>query len=171
MIGGGGGKGDDLVPFLVANICYRFDVAQDPLAAVFFHLRLLVGYFGADNEFSGFLARGAFAAFGAFFDLDDGFFGFFEIFHQRHGSTADTMGLQLVRRGHGDWGRAGGVGRTVGVEFLAFGVSGLGVLGVAGFDLAGLAEGLEDTDVFDDVVGLFVEDLLLFFGDAEAFAV
>ena len=133
---------------------------------------MLVGDFGADDEFTRFLARGALAALGAFFDLNDGFFGFFELFHQRHGSTAHTMSLQFIGRGHRDRRRAGGVGGAVGIEFLAFGVSGFGVLGVAlGLDFAGHAEGLEDTDVFDDVVGFFVEDFLLFFGDAEAFAV
>ena len=64
------------IPFFVACFGDGDDDTLDPLAAVLFHLRLLVGDFCADEEFAGTLRKRAFGAFGAsFLDFDGCFFG------------------------------------------------------------------------------------------------
>ena len=161
------------LPLLVANVSDVDDVALDPLAPIFLYLGLLVRYLRSHKELPCSLRRRAFTSFRALFDLDR---DLFDLLRRRDRHAPDRVGFESRRRRRcGNRRRTRRVGRTVHhldfLNLLSLLVARLGVCWIARrLTFAGGAQGRENADILDHVVGFFVENLLFFLGELKVLA-
>lgn len=186
--GGVGGVDGGLidVPLLRIRGINPLDNALDPLAPILLHLRLLVRHLGPHEELPRPLRTRPLRPLAALFNLHPHLLlldllhllrllPFFPVPHARDAPTPCRVNpLQPRRVVRHTRGGTGGVGSAIHVEF-----GGLGLRfadfrrggGAGGFFFGGGAEGGEDAEVFDEVGGFFVQEVVFFLGEFDVFAV